>query len=151
MSFWCCCGGGGHVLTPCPCTVPATVYYHDPTSNYSWGTFDGGLPGVTSIPIVWGPKPADLSAYGGRPDPGFYSPSTYTTGSGFYVIRYGLDCGSAAPGRYGVVWYAVPSSPVYPATGVPQSWLAGLPGNTCSPFLMSLDQSSNANPYLSNT
>lgn len=120
----------GHNLTGCPCPViPDTFSMHvksQPPSRTESFAFPATFQRMT--------RPAVLATYRTAPV-GWYSTQVYQSSDHYYKYYYSFGC---SQGLYFVTCLMTPDSPVgYPGEFLIMNWLVGLPGNSCSPFLLS--------------
>ena len=124
-----------HHLPGCPCAdIPGTLYLHVERPAPA-----GSENLVVPATLQYGSKPAPLIIYNSDAI-GYYSTESYTTPDGLYVLWYWFGCSS---GLYFLEILYDPSSPIgYPGRGFVMTWLAGLTGNTCAPFSMTIGATS---------
>jgi hypothetical protein len=118
---------GGNTIPGCPCVdIPASLYMHVATQPVA-----GFVSFVFPSALQWMAKPAELAIY--RSDAfGYYGTTDVWSSDNTSKFRYWFSCSG---GIYFVSGLLTPDSPFgYPGQFLIMSWLAGLPGNTCSPF-----------------
>lgn len=124
--------GPGNILG-CPCqALPARIAIHPLSEGCDGGTF-------YSDTLVWQPRPAAYASLGTL-DPGYYGTGTFLDGAGssfqfFFTCSHGdFTLGRLYPGPPAIL------------DSVRWSWPIGVPGNSCSPFSLTVGTAADGAP-----
>ena len=128
----CCCGSGSiHITIPgCPCTLPPVLYMTVVHPEANVGIFQNATLAYTTLPAELAPLGIGTKS--------FISTTTFLDLITFDHFYYRFFCatGFFCLGRvYATSLYGSPFSDT-----IRYRWLAGQPGNTCVPFLLTNGQ-----------
>ena len=126
MPITCCCGGSTILLPGCPCVVPSTI-----TMSVAHADADTGIFQNATLSYITVPPELALLSLGTK---AYLSTTSFIDAISFDTFWYRFYCAGGYFCISRVYGTSVYGSPF--ADGIRYRWLAGQPGNTCSPFVM---------------